>query len=168
MSSRTEWLAVMMGTLAGACVAPPDLEPTALATAAETRRDDDCNWPQWGSDPAHTGQACKGAQSFDRIAGHATFDPFTEEEKADAELFTGAADLFTHYQSPLLVGDDVYMEFKAGHYTSCDEDPVNCGPFGWNSQVWTEKKLHWHGGTLVEGWTFASDGKPGPGEVGLW
>jgi hypothetical protein len=157
---------VVLIMLVGGCVAPGDPETTAVAQ--EDRDHDNCDWPQWGSDPAHTGQACKGTRSLDRIAAHATFDPFTEQEQADAELFAGEADLFTHYQSPLLVGNDVYMEFKAGHYTSCDEDPVNCGPFGWNSQVWTEKKLHWHGGTLVEDWTFASDWKPEPGQFVFW
>ena len=151
----------------GACVVPSEPEEAATASAVAQQRDD-CEWPQWGSDPAHTGQACKGTRSFDRIAAHATFDPFTEEEKADATVFDGRADLFTHYQSPLLVGNDLYMEFKAGEYTSCVEDPNNCGPLGWNSQIWTEKKLHWRDGALVEDWTFASDWKPEPGFFAFW
>jgi hypothetical protein len=169
MRSRTGlWIGVVM---LGGCVAPDESEPATTEIEQDSNghgNHDDCNWPQWGSDPGHTGQACKGTRHFDRIAAHRTFDPFTEEEKADALAIQGAPALFTHYQSPLLVGNDVYMEFKSGDYTSCTEDPVNCGPFGWNSQVWTEKKMHWQGGQLVEDWTFASDWKPEPGQFAFW
>jgi hypothetical protein len=168
-NSRTTFLIGI--AMLGGCAATAEKEPPAETTAVareDGRGHDDCDWPQWGSDPAHTGQACKGTRRLEHIAAHRTFDPFTEEEKADATIFRGEADLLTHYQSPLLVGNDVYMEFKTGQYTSCTEDPVNCGPFGWNSQVWTEKKLHWHGGELVDDWTFTSDWKPEPGRLAAW
>jgi hypothetical protein len=167
---RISRIAFLIGiAMLGGCAAPDEAEAPADLTVAQASRHDDegCDWPQWGSDPAHTGQACKGTR-LERIIAHRTFDPFTEEEKADAKIFRGEPALLTHYQVPLLVGNDVYMEFKAGEYTSCAEDPVNCGPFGWNSQVWTEKKLHWYGSQLVEDWTFASDWKPVPGQLTDW
>jgi hypothetical protein len=159
--SRTHHSSIIAAVVAAAgCVAPSDTGEDVAASTAETERhghvNNDCDWSQWGSDPAHTGQACRGTRHFDRITAHTTFDPFTEEEKADTEADFGEGVLLTHYQAPLLVGDDVYMELKAGEYTSCTEDPVNCGPFGWNSQVWTERKLSWHHGELVEDWTFAA------------
>lgn len=167
---RISRMAFLVGiAMSGGCAAPDEAEAPADATIAQAsqRGDEDCDWPQWGSDPAHTGQACKGAR-LKRITAQLTFDPFTDEEKADGEIFYGEPALLTHYQVPLLVGNDVYMEFKTGHYTSCAEDPMNCGPYGWNSQVWTEKKLHWQGGQLVEDWTFTSDWKPEPGQLAQW
>jgi hypothetical protein len=163
--SRTAFLIGI--AIFGGCAAADEAKAPADTTVARASRhgDEGCDWPQWGSDPAYTGQACKGTRRLERIVAHHTFNPFTEEEKADAAIFRGEPALLTHHQSPLLVGNDVYMEFKTGQSTSCAEDPVSCGPFGWNSQVWTEKKLRWHGGLLVEDWTFASDWKPEPGLI---
>jgi hypothetical protein len=73
------------------------------------------------------------------------------------------------------MGQDVFMEFISGSYVSCDPpgsySPFPCGNDQWFSQVWSEKRLHWQGGHLVEKWAFASDWKPAPdagGELGGW
>ena len=80
--SRTAFLIGI--TMSGGCAAPDEAEAPADPTVAQASRhgDEDCDWPQWGSDPAHTGQACKGTRRLKRIIAHRTFDPFTEEEKA--------------------------------------------------------------------------------------
>jgi len=145
--------------------ATPDITTTA-------RHDDDarCNWEQWGGSPDHAGAACKEVKRLDRITAHMTFDPFLDKEVADAVVQSGGEALFAHFQSPLLVDDNVYMEFKAGTYTDCASVPPGapCGRFGWNSQVWTERAFHWSHGQLVPDWTFESDWKPEPGQLATW
>lgn len=167
---------LMCAPLVAGCLAAPDEtgpendEATSAAESASSNGNN-CDWPQWGGDPAHTGQACKGTASFDKVVSHMTFDPFVAEEKADAQIFDGRPILLSHFQTPLNVGDDVYMEFKAGEYTSCAEVPEGapCGPLAWNTQIWTERKFHWRHGKLVHDWTFESDWKPVPGQfVGGW
>jgi len=98
------------------------------------------------------------------------YDPFVPQAQAE-----DGGELLAHYQTPLVQGDDVFMEFKSGTYTSCNPPgtyaPYPCGPDNWNNQVWNEKKLHWDDGKLVTRWTFASDWKPEPdasGELGDW
>lgn len=129
-----------------------------------------CDWAQWGGSAEHTGEACEEVDHFDRISAHLTFDPFLSQELADAEIQVGAADLFTHFQTPLLVGNNVYMEFKAGTYTSCDSVPEGapCGGQAWNTQVWTERAFHWSHDHLIADWTFASDWKPEPSAFAAW
>jgi hypothetical protein len=129
-----------------------------------------CDWEQWGGSSEHTGAGCEEVEHFDRISAHLTFDPFLDKELADAEIQEGEADLFSHFQTPLLVGNDVYMEFKSGTYTSCDSVPdgAPCGILAWNSQVWTERAFHWSHDRLVADWTFASDWKPEPGRFAFW
>jgi hypothetical protein len=184
---RTGWSAVVVAAIAsatglGACQDLDATEPAGPAavvsvpevTAAARHDDRDhdkrCNWEQWGGNPAHTGAACEEVDHFQRISAHLTFDPFLDQELADAAVQAGAEDLFTHFQAPLLVDNDVYMEFKAGTYTSCASVPAGapCGRFAWNSQVWTERAFHWSDGRLVADWTFESDWKPEPGQLAAW
>ena len=113
--SRAFAIAVASGL--GACqgietAEPP--EPAVSSLSAAVNVDDKCDWEQWGGNPAHTGQGCKEVDHMDRISAHMTFDPFLEQELADAVIQKGNGALFTHFQSPLLVDDHVYMEFKAG------------------------------------------------------
>ena len=46
---------------------------------------------------------------------------------------------------PLIDGDDVYMEFKSGTFTSVTH---------WETQTWNEKRLRWQHGHLVDGMEF--------------
>jgi hypothetical protein len=107
-------------------------------------------WPQWGRDSQHTGRANVAAQNLNNVLADIVYDPFVDDEKAPAN---GDGDLLVHYQTPLVDGNDVYMEFKSGTYTSITT---------WETQVWNEKKLSWVGGNLVEQWSFQSDWKPVP------
>jgi hypothetical protein len=165
-----------IATCVGACqeLEPDDPtttdDPSVITAAHHDEHERGCDWEQWGGSPGHTGASCEVVHHFDRISAHLTFDPFLDKELADAELQEGAADLFTHFQSPLLVDNDVYMEFKAGTYTSCDSVPEGapCGLLAWNSQVWTERAFHWSHGHLIPDWTFASDWKPEPGLFAFW
>ncbi len=108
------------------------------------------NWPQWGHDQKHTGTTTVNAQNLNNILVNIVYDPFVEQEKAPGN---GDGDLLVHYQTPLVDGNDVFMEFKSGTYTSL---------VTWESQTWNEKKLSWSGNDLVEQWSFESDWKPVP------
>lgn len=108
------------------------------------------NWPQWGHDQKHTGTSTAAGQNLNRILADIVYDPFVEQEKAPEN---GDGDLLIHYQTPLVDGNDVFMEFKSGTYTSITT---------WESQTWNEKKLSWSGSNLVTQWNFESDWKPVP------
>jgi outer membrane protein assembly factor BamB len=108
------------------------------------------DWPQWGRTPQHTGAVNVAGQHIKEILDDVVYDPFVDAEKADP---FGAGHLHVHYQVPLTDGDDVYMEFKSGVYTSLQT---------WETQIWNEKKLHREHGRLSEVWSFESDWKPVP------
>lgn len=108
------------------------------------------DWPQWGRTPQHTGAVNVSGQHAEALLDDVIYDPFVEAEKADP---FGAGHLHVHYQAPLTDGDDVYMEFKSGMYTSLQT---------WETQIWNEKKLRRTHGRLSEVWSFESDWKPVP------
>jgi hypothetical protein len=107
-------------------------------------------WPQWGRNAQHTGTTSVTGQVANRILADVIYDPFVPQEKADP---LQAPDLLVHYQTPLVDGNNVYMEFKSGTYTSLDH---------WETQTWNERRLQWQGGNLNTVWNFESDWKPVP------
>src|SRR5262245_43395636 len=102
------------------------------------------DWPQWGQHPPHTGVVNVSGQRAKELLDDVIYDPFVDAEKADP--FAGGT-LPVHYQTPLLDGDDVYMEFKSGVFT---------GLATRDTQTWNEKKLHRVHGHLSEVWSFES------------
>lgn len=128
------------------------------------------DWPQWGQNPQHQGFVDVAGRSLDGQLADIVYDPFVPQEQADA-----GGDLLAHYQAPLAIGNDVFMEFKTGRWVSCDAlgNPIPpdtaCGSDAWNNQIWNEKRLHWEGNPshLVEQWSFQSDWKPEPDAGGL-
>ena len=120
----------------------------ALALAGLPARSQD--WAQWGKNPRHTSATSAIGQPARTILADVVYDPFVEAEKADP-LFGG--NLAVHYQVPILDGDDVFMEFKSGTFTTVDH---------WETQIWNEKRLRWQNGHLETEWTFQSDWKPAP------
>ena len=127
-------------------------------------------WLQWGQNPQHSGLIGTVGQDPNRKLANIAYDPFVAQEQAE-----NGGDLLAHYQAPLTDGEDVFMEFIGGTYNSCNPPgsytPFPCGNDNWFNQVWSEKRLHWQGGQLVEKWSFASDWKPEPdagGELGGW
>src|SRR2546426_2272824 len=113
-------------------------------------------WPQWGHDQQHTGTVNVAGQKLNKVLANIVYDPFVDDEKAPAN---GDGDLLVHYQTPLVDGNDVYMEFKSGTYTSINT---------WETQIWNEKKLSWVGNNLVEQWSFQSDWTPVPRGSPRW
>jgi hypothetical protein len=127
-------------------------------------------WPQWGQNPQHSGSITTAGQNPNRKLASMTYDPFVAQEQAE-----NSGELLAHYQAPLTDGQDVFMEFIGGKYVSCSPagsyTPFPCGNDNWFNQVWSEKRLHWQAGQLVEKWSFASDWKPEPdagGELAGW
>src|SRR5690349_16977516 len=113
-------------------------------------------WPEWGHDSSHTGAVNVAGQNLNHVLADIVYDPFVDDEKAPEN---GDDDLLVHYQTPLVDGNDVYMEFKSGTYTSITT---------WETQTWNEKKLSWVGGSLVTQWSFQSDWKPVPFGSPTW
>ena len=133
----------------------------------------DTNWPQWGQNPQHQGFVNVAGQSLGGQLADLIYDPFVPAEQAEQ-----GGDLLAHYQAPLAVGNDVFMEFETGRWVPCSPpgsgnppagEPA-CGVDSWNLKIWNEKRLHWEAGQLVEKWNFASDWKPEPdgGALGGW
>jgi hypothetical protein len=112
-------------------------------------------WPQWGQNPQHTSEVSVPGQPARTVLADIVYDPFVEQEMADP---LGGSQLLVHYQVPLLSGEDVFMAFKSGTYTSLDH---------WETQTWNERRLHWEHGALVPKWNFASDWKPAPYSFGI-
>ena len=119
-------------------------------------------WPQWGSNPQHTGMVSVLGQHLANKLVDIAYDPFVDQEKAE---FGG--ELVVHEQSPIIDGNDVYMIVKSGTYNSCSpvgnwQTGATCGPNSWNTMVWNERRYSWEGSTLAQIWTFQSDWVPEP------
>jgi outer membrane protein assembly factor BamB len=105
------------------------------------------DWSQWGGNARHTGQAAVAGQPLTARLADVVYDPFVAQEVND-----GNGDLFVHYQTPLIDGNDVFIEFKSGTYSSSS----------WVTQIWGVRKLSWIGGRLMKQWEATSDWKPEP------
>ncbi len=106
-------------------------------------------WPEWAHDMSHSGFISVAGQNMNRILANIVYDPLTPQETAA----TGG-DLLVHYQTPLVEGNDVYMESKTGTYSTST----------YSTQRWHQNRFQWQGGQLVRIWTFDSDWVP-PGSV---
>jgi hypothetical protein len=129
---------------------------TLVALASLTLYAQSLSWTQWSKDPQHTGQINVAGQGLNSVLADLVYDPFVDIEKNPSN---GDGDLLVHYQTPLTDGDDVFMEFKSGTYTSMTN---------WEAQTWNQKRFHWENGQLVEKWTFQSDWKPVPFGSPFW
>jgi len=124
------------------------------------------SWVQWGRDPQHWGFTPVVGQSPSRILADVVYDPFSAKEQAEAD-----GSLLTHFQAPLVDGNDVFMTFKTGAYVSCTPagsgTPAPCGPAAWSQQTWNVKRLRWARNRFFLGWTFSSDWNPLPNAMDL-
>jgi hypothetical protein len=119
----------------------------------------DLTWPQWGHDSSHTGSIDVIGQNPRRILADVIYDPFVEQEKESGLEIFGESALFVHYQTPLVDGNDVFMEFKTGTYTDLTT---------WETQTWNQRKLSWQNGQLNQAWNFETDWKPVPFGGPVW
>jgi outer membrane protein assembly factor BamB len=168
------FVAALLALALTACKDEPggqDAGPPLPFLSDPLRADAGCDWPQWGQNWSHTGRACASPQGFGTVLATVTFDPFVALEVEEAARVFSEGALYVHYGSPVVVGDDVYMEVKSGTYVSCggQSPPSPCGFDAWNQQSWTVKHLAWESGALVPKQTFASSWKPPPWQVvGGW
>ena len=107
-------------------------------------------WGQWGRDPLHQGNVPVAGQTGSSILANIVYDPFTSKEQQGPYA---AGDLLVHYQTPLIAGNDVFMECKTGQFTNIKN---------WQVQTWCENKYSWVNGVLTLQWTHTSDWKPVP------
>ncbi len=105
-------------------------------------------WGQWGQNPQHQGSVNATGQSLDNLLADVVYDPFAAKEMKSQD-----GDLLIHYQTPLVDGNNVYMEYKSGNYSNITN---------WETQSWGEQKLSWVSGQLVSQWSFLSDWDPVP------
>ncbi len=117
----------------GACVGGAALLTGAPAAPA---------WPQWAQNPQHAGFLNVKGQDLNQILADIVYDPLVPSEQA-----LNDGELLVHYQVPLVDGNDVYMESKAGNY--------NKGTY--SSQSWHQNKFTWVNAQLTKVWTFDSD-----------
>src|SRR5215469_13882209 len=82
----------------------------SLSTAAVGQ-----GWPQWGQNPQHTGSTPVLGQMPTQKLANLTYDPFVVQEQSE-----NYGELLAHYQAPLTIGHDVFMEFISGTYVSCN------------------------------------------------
>src|SRR5881227_3456428 len=129
---------------------------TLVALASLTLYAQNLSWTQWSKDAQHTGEINVAGQGLNSVLADLVYDPFVDIEKNPSN---GDGDLLVHYQTPLTDGDDVFMEFKSGTYTTMTN---------WEAQTWNQKRFHWESGQLVEKWTFQSDWKPVPFGSASW
>lgn len=111
------------------------------------------SWPQWAQNPQHTGFLNVTGQKLNRILANIVYDPLVPDEQA-----LNDGDLLAHYQTPLVDGNDVFMESKAGSYTAGD----------YATQTWHQNKFTWQGNQLVNVWTFDSDWTPPGSQHDFW
>jgi hypothetical protein len=124
-------------------------------------------WAQWGANAAHNGSASATTQSFARKLADIVYDPFVPAAQAEA-----SGNLLSHYQAPLIDGNDFYMEIKTGTYPSCSpagawRSGAHCGPNAWDQLTWNVARYFWSGSTATRAWLFVSDWKPTPNGSGL-
>jgi hypothetical protein len=72
-------------------------------------------WGQWGQNSLHQGSVPVPGQTGSNIVASFVYDPNTSKEQAGAYAAGG---LLIHYQSALLDGSDVFMEFKTNSFTN--------------------------------------------------
>src|SRR5713226_8442503 len=107
-------------------------------------------WGQWGQDSAHTGMVKVAGQTGSNILADIIYDPFVSKEQSGPYAQDG---LLVHYQTPLIDGNDVFMECKTGQYSNIKD---------WTVQTWCENKFTWVNGQLTLQWTHINDWKPVP------
>ena len=129
--------------VAGLCLA---LAGAALAFAPAAQ----VFWGQWGRTQLHQSAVPVAGQTGSTILANIVYDPFTQKEQQGPYA---AGTLLVHYQTPLIAGNDVFMECKTGQFSNIKN---------WQTQTWCEQKFTWVNGQLALQWTHISDWKPVP------
>src|SRR5215472_12447383 len=103
------------------------------------------DWPQWALNPQHNlFDRQVTAQPLTKNLVNIVYDANVAQEQADPNN-QGA--LLVHYQVPLIDGNDVFVESKAGTYTNST----------YSTQTWHQNRYKWNNGSFVKVWTFDTD-----------
>lgn len=106
------------------------------------------DWAQWNQNPQHTGNIALAGQNLGHILAEIVYDPLAApEQQAEGELLS-------HYQVPLVQGNDVFMSFRSGSF-----DPNNNA-----TESWGETRYSWQANQLAPVWSYTSDWKA-PGSL---
>ena len=101
----------------------------------------DTNWNQWAQNPQHSGNIALYGQGPSRILADVVYDSLADAERqAEGELLS-------HYQVPLVSGNDIFMSFRTGTF-----DPTNNA-----TAIWGETHYAWQNNQLVATWAYTSD-----------
>src|SRR5260370_31339394 len=68
-------------------------------------------WGQWGRGPTHNGNVPVAGQTGSNIQAQIVYDPFSSK---DQSCPYAQDNLLVHYQTPLVDGNDVFMERTTG------------------------------------------------------
>lgn len=102
----------------------------AVAITAPTA----CDWPSMSQEGSRAGCPDLSNGNLRVVSRVEGVDPFAADERDDAEIFWGSHVLLGRQATPLIVGAQVYTDYKA-NYTPCSSvgptDP--CGPEMWDS-----------------------------------
>ncbi|HEY3742487.1 MAG TPA: hypothetical protein VGL53_21710 [Bryobacteraceae bacterium] len=117
-------------------------------------------WTQWGQNSKHTGYSGTAGQSADQILASIAIDPW-----AASKIDDNGGELLTHYPSPVIDGNDVFLMLEGGTYTACNSGATPCGAGAWNTLTWSVRRFSWSGAgdSLDPQWTFTTDWVPEPG-----
>jgi outer membrane protein assembly factor BamB len=124
-----------------------------------------CDWTQAAGD--HDRSSCPESSGPRRVVERVPrLDPFVEDEIDDAEAFGWDRLYLARSATPLIVGDDVYLQQKLGPYTPCSSvGPVDpCGSNLWHEQTWGVDAYRWVDGHLVKQWERTSGWHPVGGD----
>lgn len=103
------------------------------------------SWPQWALNAQHSlFDGGVVGQPLNQNAVSLVYDFNVAAEKADPNA---QGTLLVHYQVPLVDGNDVYVESKAGTYSNTT----------YSTQTWHQNRYSWQGGKFVKVWTFDTD-----------
>ena len=119
----------------------------SLVLTTSSVRAQSAAWPQWAQNPQHTGFLNVVGQNLNQNLANIVYDPLVEVEMQAVVPVQGEKALLVHYQTPLVDGDDVFMESKAGKYSTKT----------YSTQTWHQNRFTWQGGQLVKIWTFDTD-----------
>ncbi|HEV3036267.1 MAG TPA: hypothetical protein VHA33_00510 [Candidatus Angelobacter sp.] len=120
----------------------------AMSLSAQTVTPSEINppfWVQWGLNPQHTLNLSQTeGQPLNKNLVNIIYDANVAQEQADPNA---AGTLLVHYQVPLVDGNDVFIESKAGTYSNNT----------YSTQTWHQNKYTWSNGKFVKVWTFDTD-----------
>jgi len=102
------------------------------------------NWTQWGQNPQHSGSVPLLGQRLGKILANVLYDPIAAPEQQSY------GELPIHYQTPLVDGGDVFMEFKSGAFSSVS----------YAQESWGENHFVWRDNQLTQDWSYTSDWRP--------